>query len=89
MIEHIDNLRALRKALLEERRRLAQSAVDTAAANKEPLPKVAWCSDIKSIQEQLKALDEAISEEKKLADALAAAADTVASVIHAPVHPDA
>lgn len=88
MLDYIDNLRALRKALVEERRRLAQNAVDTATANKEPLPKVSWCADIKVIQDQLKALNEAIAEEKRFAASLAAATDTIASVIHAPVHPD-
>lgn len=88
MLDHIDNLRALRKALVEKRRRLAQDAVDTAVANKASMPSVAWCADIKVIQEQLKALDEAIAEEKKFAGAIAAAADMTVSVVHAPVHPD-
>ncbi|MCP3476130.1 hypothetical protein NLM33_38550 [Bradyrhizobium sp. CCGUVB1N3] len=88
MLYYINNLRALRQALAEKSRRLAQDAVDTAAANDASLPSVAWCADIKVIQEELKALDEAIAEEKRFADSVAAAADQIVSVMHAPAHPD-
>lgn len=65
MYEHINHLQEIRKALVEKRRGAARTSVENAAANKEPLASTSWAAEIKLIQEQLKAIDEAVAEEKR------------------------
>jgi hypothetical protein len=76
MYEHINHLQEIRKALVEKRRVAARTSVENAAASKERLASTSWAAEIKLIQEQLKAIDEAVAEEKKSADWIAAQADT-------------
>jgi hypothetical protein len=62
---YIAHLEAVRSAHVNERRRMAQSAIDSSKANKVPVT-ASWGKDIQHQQEMIEAIDRAIADEKKL-----------------------
>jgi hypothetical protein len=67
---NISNLETLRAAHVRERRRVTQTALDSAAANKAAVG-VNWGQDVMRQQELIEAIDRAIADEQKLATAAA------------------
>jgi hypothetical protein len=72
---YITHLLAVRLAHVEERRRMAQNAIDASIANREPVT-AQWGQDIQRQQEMIEAIDRSIADEQKLAIAAEVPLDT-------------
>jgi hypothetical protein len=71
---NISNLETLRTAHVNERRRVTQTALDIAAANKSHVG-VNWGQDVMRQQELIEAIDRAIADEKRMLNVLPRAGD--------------
>jgi hypothetical protein len=71
---NISNLETLRMAHVKERRRVTQTALDVATANKSPVG-VNWGQDVMRQQELIEGIDRAIADEKRMLSALPRAGD--------------
>jgi hypothetical protein len=65
---YVAHLKAVREAHVNERRRMAQSAIDSSVANKVPVT-ASWGKDIQHQQSMIEAIDRAIEDERKLTPA--------------------
>ncbi|MBI5264982.1 MAG: hypothetical protein HY852_24575 [Bradyrhizobium sp.] len=61
------DLERIRAAFVEERRRIARSAITVAEAHKAPHPSTSMCVDIRALQETIEVIDRAIADENRLA----------------------
>ena len=64
-----DDLERIRAALVEERRRVARTAIEIAENNKDPWPNLNIAADIISLQDKIDSLDRAIADESRLGGA--------------------
>ena len=63
--DYVGDLKAVRAAFVAERRRIARTAIETAAANKDEHASISIARDIKYLQEQIDAVDKAIEDEDR------------------------
>jgi hypothetical protein len=71
--DYVKYLRLVRESLVDDRRRQIRDAVDDPKqANKDAKPRIV---DLRSIQDQISAIDAAIDDEKEIEGRRAAAAD--------------
>jgi hypothetical protein len=61
----ISDLRLVRTAYVEERRRTARTSIENAEANKEPHASTGIAASLIRLQEMIEAIDRAIADEEK------------------------
>ena len=66
--DYVADLIAVRKAFVQERRRIASDAIELGQANRSPFPSISIAVGIKSVQEHIDAIDVAIADEKKASE---------------------
>jgi hypothetical protein len=60
------DLERIRAAFVEERRRVARSAVEIGETNNEPWPNLNIAADIISLQDKIESIDRAVADESRL-----------------------